>query len=143
VPSVFSSVYKEKALGTVDIDVTYLNGWVAVFQVIVAIPLAIPGAWASGLTAGQLPQNLYDGMQCALGHSSTTVFLSDDPQDDGYTFDEKIYHDCSLAPFYVLSYLIFNLALNILMVLVLKHGSASILALSSTVLVPLGNFAFR
>lgn len=47
-----------------------------------------------------------------------------------------------MAPFYTLSYLFFNLALNILMVLVLKHGSAAILAMSSTILVPLGNFAF-
>jgi len=47
-----------------------------------------------------------------------------------------------LAPFYTASYLFFNLALNILIVLVLKHGSAAILAMSSTVLVPLGNFAF-
>lgn len=42
VPSVYSSVYKEKALGEVDIDVVYLNGWVAVFQCLLAVPLCIP-----------------------------------------------------------------------------------------------------
>jgi drug/metabolite transporter (DMT)-like permease len=42
VPSVYSSVYKEKALGEVDIDVVYLNGWVAIFQCLIAIPLCIP-----------------------------------------------------------------------------------------------------
>ena len=46
VPSVFSSVYKEKALGDVDIDVTYLNGWVAFYQLCFCIPLAVPSAWA-------------------------------------------------------------------------------------------------
>ena len=49
-----------------------------------------------------------------------------------------MYHDCSIAPFYVTSYLVFNLSLNILIVLVLKHGSAAILAMSSTILVPIG-----
>lgn len=42
VPSVYSSVYKEKALGEVDIDVVYLNGWVAIFQCLIAFPLCIP-----------------------------------------------------------------------------------------------------
>ena len=46
VPNVYSSVYKEKALGEVDIDVVYLNGWVAIFQCLIAIPLCIPsGKW--------------------------------------------------------------------------------------------------
>ncbi|GMH74805.1 hypothetical protein TL16_g08196 [Triparma laevis f. inornata] len=133
VPSVFSSVYKEKALGDVDIDVTYLNGWVAFYQLLCCIPLAIPSAWASNLTVAQIPKNMYDGGRCALGYSFS--FVSD-------TTDELMYHDCSIAPFYVTSYLVFNLSLNILIVLVLKHGSAAILAMSSTILVPIGNFAF-
>ena len=33
VPMTLSSVYKEKALGETEIDVVYLNGWVALFQV--------------------------------------------------------------------------------------------------------------
>ncbi|GMI09468.1 hypothetical protein TrVE_jg9980 [Triparma verrucosa] len=133
VPSVFSSVYKEKALGDVDIDVTYLNGWVAFYQLCFCIPLAVPSAWASGLKVEEIPRNMYDGGRCALGYSFS--FVSD-------TTDELMYHDCSIAPFYVTSYLVFNLSLNILIVLVLKHGSAAILAMSSTILVPIGNFAF-
>ena len=99
VPGVFSSVYKEKALGTVDIDVTYLNGWVAIFQLLCALPLAVPSAWASGLTIKELPHNLHMGMQCVMGHSSTQILESDDtsPSDDGFFFDEKIYHDCSMV----------------------------------------------
>ncbi|GMI48002.1 hypothetical protein TrCOL_g637 [Triparma columacea] len=133
VPGVFSSVYKEKALGTVDIDVTYLNGWVALFQFLFALPLAIPSAYASNLTIPEIPQNMIDGARCALGQSFS--FVSD-------STSNLMYNDCSMAPFYVSSYLFFNLALNILIVLVLKHGSAAILAMSSTILVPLGNFAF-
>eukprot|EP01006_Ploeotia_vitrea_P039074 TRINITY_DN66311_c4_g11_i2.p1 TRINITY_DN66311_c4_g11~~TRINITY_DN66311_c4_g11_i2.p1 ORF type:complete len:291 (-),score=134.03 TRINITY_DN66311_c4_g11_i2:7-879(-) len=39
VPMCLSSVYKEKALGEVEIDAVYLNGWVAVFQFLAAIPV--------------------------------------------------------------------------------------------------------
>ena len=52
VPMCLSSVYKEKALGEVEIDVVYLNGWVAVFQLLVTGALVVPAAYASSLTAG-------------------------------------------------------------------------------------------
>ena len=116
-----------------DIDVAYLNGWVSLFQCLCGIPLALPAAWATNLTASEIPQNMYDGAKCAMGYSFE--FVSE-------TSEDVMYHDCSRAPFYVTCYLFFNLALNILMVLILKHGSAAILAMSSTILVPLGNFAF-
>ena len=134
IPGVFSNVYKEKALGELDIDVTYLNGWVSLFQFMWTIPLVIPSAWASNLTVAEIPRNLYDGARCTMGVNSVSFNSDYSP--------ELIYHDCSMAPFYTTCYLFFNLALNILIVLVLKHGSAAILAMSSTVLVPLGNFAF-
>lgn len=44
-----SSVYKEKALGDDDIDVIYLNGWVAVFQFLAGLVFAVPLAYAMGL----------------------------------------------------------------------------------------------
>ena len=44
------SVYKEKALGDVDIDPVYMNGWVAVYQFLFSIPLLIPSAIASNVS---------------------------------------------------------------------------------------------
>lgn len=44
-----SSVYKEKALGDDDMDVIYLNGWVAVFQFMASLLFAVPSAYAMGL----------------------------------------------------------------------------------------------
>lgn len=44
-----SSVYKEKALGDDDMDVIYLNGWVAVFQFLASLLFAVPSAYAMGL----------------------------------------------------------------------------------------------
>lgn len=44
-----SSVYKEKALGDDDMDVIYLNGWVAVYQFMASLLFAVPSAYAIGL----------------------------------------------------------------------------------------------
>lgn len=44
-----SSVYKEKTLGDDDMDVIYLNGWVAVFQFMASLLFAVPSAYAMGL----------------------------------------------------------------------------------------------
>lgn len=44
-----SSVYKEKALGDNDMDVIYLNGWVAVYQFMASLLFAVPSAYAIGL----------------------------------------------------------------------------------------------
>jgi drug/metabolite transporter (DMT)-like permease len=72
VPSVYSSVYKEKALGEVDIDVVYLNGWVAIFQCIIAIPLCIPSG-ESSLYSIEVSTSL---LFCILSHFCFLVFHS-------------------------------------------------------------------
>jgi hypothetical protein len=87
IPGVFSNVYKEKALGEMDIDVVYLNGYVSLFQFLFALPLVVPSAWASNLTVAQIPKNLYDGARCSMG-INTVSFISDDSP-------ELIYHDCA------------------------------------------------
>ena len=42
VPMTLSSVYKEIALGETELDPMYLNGWIAVFQLIFACFLCVP-----------------------------------------------------------------------------------------------------
>lgn len=54
IPATLSSVYKEFALGEEEIDVVYLNGWVAVFQSVFAIPLCIPSAILISLPLDQI-----------------------------------------------------------------------------------------
>ena len=46
VPMTLSSIYKERALGDTELDPVFLNGWIAVFQFLFSIPLAIPAALA-------------------------------------------------------------------------------------------------
>lgn len=124
VPMCLSSVYKEKALGEVEIDVVYLNGCVAFFQFLFAIPICIPSAEVINVSTSQILPNIWDGMRCWFG------------------IDTLESDQCSSAPFFVTAYLAFNIVYNILTVIVLKHGSANILWMASTVIVPLSDLAF-
>lgn len=135
VPMTLSSVYKEKAMGDVDIDVIYLNGWVAVFQFLVSIPLAIPAAYASNLTIQELPTNFWNGVRCYTGQDTILHSFYDNGQ-------LVIVDQCKEAPLFVNLYIAFNVLYNILIIMILKYGSANILWLAMTIMVPLGNVAF-
>jgi drug/metabolite transporter (DMT)-like permease len=179
IPMASSSVYKEYALRDDDIDVVYLNGWVATFQFLLCIPLAIPSAWAIDLPIEDLPGNVHDGWMCFLGHSSVAesdawsvgddddgsgsesasgngralfallrVLTSTDRDDDNNGNDDDARHapllqdKCEMAPLYVSMYILFNVMYNILVIVILKFGSANIMFLGSTALVPLTNALF-
>jgi drug/metabolite transporter (DMT)-like permease len=133
VPMCLSSVYKEKALGETEIDVVYLNGWVAIFQFLIAIPLSFPTAWVQGLPMSEIWSNMVGGFWCYCGYNS----IVDINNPMGLPLDE-----CAKAPYYVTAYLIVNVVYNLLMVLVLKLGSANILWMASTIIVPVGNVVF-
>jgi uncharacterized membrane protein len=131
IPMCLSSVYKEKALGEVDIDVIYMNGWVAIFQTLAAIPLCFPSAYIIGLNMDQIWPNMYEGFLCWFGMNSIAIAEGSLQVDD-----------CTMAPLYVNIYLFFNVVFNVLIIVILKHGSANIMWMASTVIVPLSNVAF-
>jgi len=135
IPMTLSSVYKEKALGEEEIDVVYLNGWVAVFQFILTLLVAVPAAYASNLTPRELPQNVLDGAKCYIGINSIK---------QSYTVNGQVVQKdaCGTAPYFVSIYMGFNLLYNVFIILILKHGSSNVLWLALTIMVPLGNVAF-
>ncbi|CBJ27236.1 conserved unknown protein [Ectocarpus siliculosus] len=130
-PMALSSVYKEMALGESELDPIYLNGWVAVFQFLVCIPLAVPAALAGdpAISPLELPKNLWDGWMCYLGYNS--VMIGEHP--------DNCWPD---SPLYVTLYLMVNITYNILITLILKYGGANVLFLAMTICVPLGNVIF-
>lgn len=136
VPMTLSSVYKEIALGETELDPMYLNGWIAVFQLLFSLALCAPASQASDppVPINQLPQNLYDGMMCYFGVDS----ISCDGEGDDCVAD-RCY---PRAPIYVTIYIIFNQFYNLLIILILKYGSANLLYMALTLMVPLGNVAF-
>jgi hypothetical protein len=132
VPMCLSSVYKEKALGEMEIDVVYLNGWVAIYQFLFALPLCIPSSQVINMALSEIMPNMYGGALCWFG---INTIAHGNP--NGLPVD-----DCSDAPLFVTAYLCFNIVFNILIVIILKHGSANIMWMASTVIVPLSNVAF-
>lgn len=136
VPMTLSSVYKEIALGDTELDPMYLNGWIAVFQVLFGIVLCVPGSMVSEppVSIPDLPGNIYDGLKCFVGINSQTC----EEGDDDCTTD-----DCyPQAPMFVCIYLVFNQLYNLLILLLIKFGSSNLLWLALTLMVPLGNVAF-
>lgn len=130
-PTAFSGVYKEIAFKGADLDIYYVNAWVCVFQFLVGLlflPItAIPGF--GGLTFPEIPGNLEDGARCLFtGHNSITT---------GKNVD-----DCEWAWTMTLGYIIANIAYNIVILLMLKYGSAALLYVASAVVLPLANIAF-
>merc|ERR1711871_571139 len=67
VPMALSSVYKEIALGETELDPIYLNGWVAVFQFLFSLIIAVPASLTTGVPIPDLPANMYDGLKCYVG----------------------------------------------------------------------------
>lgn len=124
VPMTLSTVYKEKALGEVDVDVVYLNGYVAIYQMLITIVVAVPSGYASDVKPQDIPTNIWQGMKCYVGQDS---------QDGDH---------CAMAPLYVNLYLMFNVLYNILIIMILKYGSSNLLWLAMTVMVPMINVAF-
>ena len=132
IPMCLSSVYKEKALGETEIDVVYLNGWVAVYQFLFSIPLCVPSSMVIGMYPQDIIPNLWGGAKCWVGVNTIVAGNAKGLPPD----------DCSAAPLFYNLYLAFNVVFNILIVVILKHGSANIMWMASTVIVPLSNVAF-
>jgi hypothetical protein len=64
-------VYKEIALGKNDLNGMYLNGWVAIFQVIFTFIISVPSVYAQpGLTIKDLWPNFINGFKCLGGMRS-------------------------------------------------------------------------
>jgi len=101
---------------------------VAIYQTMFALPLLLPSAPLSNLAITNIPSNLWNGLMCFGGHDS--VVTGDHPD------------SCGLAAVYMLLFLLFNIAYNMLLIIILKHGGTTVLYLSSTCLIPLSNFVF-
>jgi len=131
-PTAFSGVYKEIAFkGGEDLDIYYVNAWVALFQFIIGmlfLPVtAIPGF--GGLTFPEIPPNLENGARC--------LFLAENSVTTGEHPD-----DCHWAWVMTLGYVVANVFYNIVILLMLKYGSAALLYVASAVILPLANISF-
>lgn len=156
IPTAISGVYKEIAFReTEDMDVWYLNGWVALFQFLFGLLYAPLAAKMSDLPIKQIPDNLYHGLECViLGHNTivnTTLSAcaSQFPCGTGDTLACCDSCDGSLpyisevpALWGILMYMAANILYNIFLILVIKYGSAALMYIASTLVLPLGSISF-
>eukprot|EP00696_Hemimastix_kukwesjijk_P006947 gnl/Hemi2/18808_TR6224_c0_g1_i1.p1 gnl/Hemi2/18808_TR6224_c0_g1~~gnl/Hemi2/18808_TR6224_c0_g1_i1.p1 ORF type:complete len:411 (+),score=103.46 gnl/Hemi2/18808_TR6224_c0_g1_i1:71-1234(+) len=125
IPTAFSTIYKEVAMKQ-EMDEYLLNGWVALFQFLFGLPLAPLAFWLqSDSSPSLLPQNIIDAFSCLGG-----------------TDPESLDNTCNHVGWIVLLYIIFNIIFNIVIILILKEGSATLLVNALTVTVPFSYLAF-
>lgn len=84
-----------------------MASWVAIFQFLVCLPLAVPAALAGtpAVSPLALPRNLWDGWLCYLGYNSVVMGEHPDRCWPG-------------GPLYVSLYLVANINFNILIIMV-------------------------
>lgn len=132
IPMTLSSLYKEVILSKVEVDPLYMNGWTAFFQLFPSLVMAVVAAplFSPPVEPRELPRHLLDAWDCYY-HGRGTV-------EHGCHLDDQ----CNEA--FWLWNLDFALIVlyTVFSVLLIKHGSASLLYLALTVTVPLGNLAF-
>lgn len=133
-PMCLSTVYKERALAKVNLDPVYLNGFVSLYQFMISVPLSIPAAPLSGIAVADVPNNMQAGWLCYLGQDtvSESMATSLHPADNCWP----------MAPIFATLYLVINQVFNVLLVVMLQVGSANLLYLVLTLMLPLGNIAF-
>eukprot|EP01112_Ceratiomyxa_fruticulosa_P021642 TRINITY_DN768_c0_g1_i1.p1 TRINITY_DN768_c0_g1~~TRINITY_DN768_c0_g1_i1.p1 ORF type:complete len:517 (+),score=83.99 TRINITY_DN768_c0_g1_i1:1275-2825(+) len=150
IPTALSGVYKEIAFRDAeDMDVWYLNGWVALFQFLIGLTYAPLAAVMSGLPIRDIPSNLYQGLFCFLLGRNFVVdkCLTSFPCGDTTICCDScngVYPGVSdvSALWGMLMYMTANVAYNVFLVLVIKHGSAALMYVASTLVLPLGSICF-
>jgi drug/metabolite transporter (DMT)-like permease len=130
IPMVMSTVYKQVAL-QVQLDPILINGWVSLFQLVGGIFLVVPAGYASSpkVEPMDLPENWAQATVCLFARSNSI--------ESGCHPDE-----CSQAALWVHLGLLSSILHTVSMVLVLKYGSASLLYLGLTLMVPMGHLVF-
>jgi len=154
IPTAVSGVYKEIAFrGEDDLDVWYLNGWVALFQFLFGLTYAPLAAVLSGLAMKDIPTNLYHGLLCWLLGINSIVGTSTMCFDQSSlctgaipccdSCDGSVKGVSGIPAFWGMAmYMCANIAYNVFLVLVIKYGSAALMYISSTIVLPLGSLMF-
>mmetsp|Transcript_9672 Transcript_9672/g.35886 ORF Transcript_9672/g.35886 Transcript_9672/m.35886 type:complete len:578 (-) Transcript_9672:1394-3127(-) len=137
-PMAASNCYKELYLKEADLDVFYMNGWVALWQFLLGIALfpmvfiPLPGG-APYVKPAEFGQYFVNGMKCFAGINSQTV-LTGAPLNSTDA--------CPGTWMVFLVFIGFNMAYNLLILAVMKRGSSTLAVVASTARLALSNFLF-
>ncbi|PFH34337.1 transmembrane protein [Besnoitia besnoiti] len=137
-PAAVSCVFKEVAFRGVEMDVNFLQAWVALFQFVIGflvLPLsALPMLGPQRVPLTELPASLWNGLRCLFGYDTivTNCGAGGQPPCDS----------CAGAGSFVGMYLAFNILYNMFITLVVKNGGAALTFLVSTLRLPVTAIAF-
>eukprot|EP00929_Paragymnodinium_shiwhaense_P036516 TRINITY_DN19563_c0_g1_i2.p1 TRINITY_DN19563_c0_g1~~TRINITY_DN19563_c0_g1_i2.p1 ORF type:complete len:520 (-),score=89.07 TRINITY_DN19563_c0_g1_i2:506-2065(-) len=140
-PGALSTVFKEVAFTGYDgdLDVNVLQFWVALFQTVtnfVCMPV-----YTLDLLGPQ--QMLFSEMIGSIWGGSRCLFLQENQVILNCGFDgEKPCDHCPDAWKNVIGYLLFNFTYNVVTMLVIKHGGATVCFLIATLRMPMSSLAF-
>lgn len=136
IPFAASNVYKDIAFKSVDMDVWYLQFWDVAYQSVIGtflFPVNTILPKPANIAWKDIPSAMKNGGICLSG---TNVIVdhcggNSDPCDT-----------CHLAWMTLLIYMCINVCYNVFILLVIKHGSATVLSIAQTIRLPLTSIAF-
>jgi len=136
IPFAASNVYKDIAFKAVDMDVWYLQFWDVFYQSVIGtflFPVNTILPHPANIAWSDIPSSMKNGAICLSG---TNVVVSNcgtssDPCDS-----------CHNAWLILIIYMTINVVYNVFILLVIKHGSATILSIAQTIRLPLTSVAF-
>jgi drug/metabolite transporter (DMT)-like permease len=147
VPQAFSAVYKEIAFSKVEeMEVNYLQFWVAVFQLLfgfLLIPLnTFKFLGANYISWSDLMPSMYNGLKCLGGVNVIVDHCWKGPEAPKGMSHLPPCDNCEGAWLPLALYLLFNILYSIFTVLAIKHTSASVMYVLSTLRLPLVQLSF-
>ena len=127
IPGVLSYIYKEKFLkGKTGLNIWWMNSWISLWQFVVGlltIPLLFIPIKYTYLPPNTFGEYLKNGLNCQFGGINN------------YSND-----NCRLAFLWLVLYQIISTIANILMFLILRHGSSLIFLVLATLKTPITGF---
>eukprot|EP01111_Echinosteliopsis_oligospora_P014590 TRINITY_DN5521_c0_g1_i1.p1 TRINITY_DN5521_c0_g1~~TRINITY_DN5521_c0_g1_i1.p1 ORF type:complete len:456 (+),score=94.86 TRINITY_DN5521_c0_g1_i1:190-1557(+) len=136
IPFAASNIYKDIAFKSVDMDVWYLQFWDVFYQSLIGtllFPINAILPKPANMPFSEIPGVMKNAWQCTKGDNTITTNCGT---------DELPCDDCHGAIINLLIYIAINVTYNVFILLVIKHGSATILSICQTIRLPLTNICF-
>lgn len=143
IPFAASNVFKDIAFKSVDMDVWYLQFWDVFYQSLIGtflFPVNTLLPPPANIRWADIPGAMKNGAICLSGVN--VIIPTADPTTTCGTSANNPCDNCYHAWLILLIYMAINVIYNIFILLVIKHGSATILSIAQTIRLPLTSIAF-
>jgi len=136
IPFAASNLYKDIAFKSVDMDVWYLQFWDVFYQSLIGtflFPVNTILPPPANISWKDMPIDMKNGAICLSGTNVITTHCGG---------ESNPCDNCHNAWLTLAIYMTINVTYNVFILLVIKHGSATVLSIAQTVRLPLTSIAF-